>query len=99
LSQLDEPTLAAALREAAVAQLKHGGPDTITDLLVASGLSAARARRGGRLARVARTSTTCGSDSEEWVPQPARLLARPLAGTASRQANIAGVERSDEMSE
>ena len=42
LSELDEPTLAAALREAAVAELKPGGPDGITDLLVASGLSASK---------------------------------------------------------
>src|SRR5690242_5855852 len=34
LAQLDEPTLAAALREASVAELKPGSPETITDLLV-----------------------------------------------------------------
>ncbi|HTI75062.1 MAG TPA: tyrosine--tRNA ligase, partial [Mycobacterium sp.] len=37
LAQLDEGTLAAALREASVADLKPGGPDSITELLVASG--------------------------------------------------------------
>src|SRR4051812_20945491 len=41
LTDLDEPTLAAALREASsgdVAELAPGGPDSITDLLVATGL-------------------------------------------------------------
>ena len=39
LSRLDEPTLVAALRETSVAELKHGAPDGIVDLLVVSGLS------------------------------------------------------------
>ena len=45
LTDMDEDTLAAALREAGnneVAQLVPGGPDGITDLLVASGLSASK---------------------------------------------------------
>src|SRR6185437_14710865 len=45
LAELDEPTLAAALREASnnqVAELGPGGPSSITDLLVASGLADSR---------------------------------------------------------
>src|SRR5215218_9576511 len=39
LSRLDEPTLAAALQEASVAELTPGSADLIVDLLLATGLS------------------------------------------------------------
>jgi tyrosyl-tRNA synthetase len=93
LSQLDEPTLAAALREASVAELKPGGPDTITDLLVASGLSNSKgaARRtigeGGAYVNNARI------DSEEWVPQPSDFLHGRWLVLRRGKRNIAGVER------
>ena len=48
LNQLDEPTLAAALREASVADLTPGGPDGIVDLLVATGLSASSPNKAPR---------------------------------------------------
>jgi len=93
LSQLDEPTLAAALREASVAELKPGGPETITDLLVASGLSNSKgaARRtigeGGAYVNNARI------DSEEWVPQPSDFLHGRWLVLRRGKRNIAGVER------
>jgi tyrosyl-tRNA synthetase len=93
LTQLDEPTLAAALREASVAELKPGGPDTITDLLVASGLSGSKgaARRtigeGGAYVNNVRIET------EEWQPQPADFLHGRWLVLRRGKRNIAGVER------
>jgi tyrosyl-tRNA synthetase len=93
LSQLDEPTLAAALREASVAELKLGGPDIITDLLVASGLSDSKgaARRtigeGGAYVNNVRIET------EEWRPQPADFLHGRWLVLRRGKRNIAGVER------
>jgi tyrosyl-tRNA synthetase len=93
LSQLDESTLAAALREASVAELKPGGPDTITDLLVASGLSKSKgeARRtigeGGAYVNNARI------DTEDWAPQPSDFLYGRWLVLRRGKRNIAGVER------
>ncbi len=86
LTELDEPTLAAALREAAVAELKPGGPDAITDLLVASGLSASK----GAARRTIGEGGVYGqqrADRQRGVgAATGGLPARPLAGTAPRQA-------------
>ncbi|MCT7659990.1 tyrosine--tRNA ligase [Mycobacterium deserti] len=93
LSELDEPTLAAALREASVAALSPGGPDTIIDLLVASGLSPSKgaARRtvgeGGSYVNNVRV------DSEEWTPQPSDFLHGKWLVLRRGKRNIAGVER------
>nr|WP_090275046.1 tyrosine--tRNA ligase [Mycolicibacterium komanii]CRL68026.1 tyrosyl-tRNA synthetase [Mycolicibacterium komanii] len=93
LGELDEPTLGAALREAAVAELKPGAPDTIVDLLVATGLSPSKgaARRtvgeGGVYVNNARV------DSEDWVPQPADFLHERWLVVRRGKRNIAGIER------
>lgn len=93
LAELDEPTLGAALREAAVAELKPGAPDTIVDLLVASGLSPSKgaARRtvgeGGVYVNNARV------DSEDWVPQPTDFLHERWLVLRRGKRNIAGIER------
>lgn len=93
LAELDEPTLGAALREAAVAELKPGAPDTIVDLLVASGLSPSKgaARRtvgeGGVYVNNARV------DSEDWVPQSADFLHERWLVLRRGKRNIAGIER------
>ena len=93
LSQLDESTLAAALREASVAELKPGGPDTIADLLVASGLSGSKgaARRtigeGGAYVNNVRIET------EEWQPQSADFLHGRWLVLRRGKRNIAGIER------
>ncbi len=95
LSELDEPTLAAALREASVAELKPGGPDSITDLLVASGLSKSKgdARRtvgeGGAYVNNVRV------ESEEWAPQPSDFLHGRWLVLRRGKRNIAGIERVD----
>jgi tyrosyl-tRNA synthetase len=93
LSQLDEPTLAAALREAAVAELKHGGPDTITDLLVASGLSGSKGAARRTIGEGGAYVNNVRIDSEEWVPQPADFLHGRWLVLRRGKRNIAGVER------
>jgi tyrosyl-tRNA synthetase len=93
LSELDESTLASALREASVAELKPGGPATITELLVSSGLSKSKgeARRtigeGGAYVNNARI------DTEEWAPQPSDFLYGRWLVLRRGKRNIAGVER------
>ncbi len=93
LAGMDEPTLVAALREASVAALEPGGPDSIVDLLVASGLSASKgaARRtvseGGAYANNVKITT------EDWVPQPSDFLHGKWLVLRRGKRNIAGIER------
>lgn len=93
LGELDEPTLAAALREASVAQLQPGGPDSIVDLLVAGGLAPSKgaARRtvseGGAYVNNVKITT------EDWVPQESDFLHGKWLVLRRGKRNIAGVER------
>ncbi|HET6731129.1 tyrosine--tRNA ligase [Mycobacterium sp.] len=93
LSQLDESTLAAALREAAVAELKPGGPDAITDLLVASGLSASKGAARRTIAEGGVSVNNVRIESEEWVPAPSDFLHGRWLVLRRGKRNIAGVER------
>jgi tyrosyl-tRNA synthetase len=93
LSELDEPTLAAALREASVAELKPGGPDAITDLLVASGLSASKGAARRTIGEGGAYVNNVRIDSEEWVPQPSDFLHGRWLVLRRGKRNIAGVER------
>jgi tyrosyl-tRNA synthetase len=93
LAQLDEPTLAAALREASVAELKPGGPDSITDLLVASGLSGSKGAARRTIGEGGAYVNNVRIDSEEWVPQPADFLYGRWLVLRRGKRNIAGVER------
>jgi tyrosyl-tRNA synthetase len=93
LAQLDEPTLAAALREASVAELKPGGPDSITDLLVASGLSGSKGAARRTIGEGGAYVNNTRIDSEEWVPQPADFLHGRWLVLRRGKRNIAGVER------
>lgn len=91
LGDLDEPTLAAALSEASVTELRPGDPDTIVDLLVASGLceSKGAARRtvkeGGASVNNIRIS------SEEWTPEAGDLLHGSWLVLRRGKRNFAGV--------
>ncbi|MBJ7338964.1 tyrosine--tRNA ligase [Mycolicibacterium sp.] len=93
LAALDEPTLAAALRETAVAELKAGEPDGIGDLLVATGLSKSKgeARRtvseGGVYVNNARV------DDDAWIPGPEHFLHGKWLVLRRGKRNVAGVER------
>jgi tyrosyl-tRNA synthetase len=93
LAQLDEPTLASALREASVAELKPGGPETIVDLLVASGLSESKGAARRTIGEGGAYVNNVRVDSEEWVPQPADFLHGRWLVLRRGKRNIAGVER------
>ena len=93
LARLDEPTLAAALREASVAELKPGGPDSITDLLVASGLSGSKGAARRTIGEGGAYVNNVRIDSEEWVPRPADFLHGRWLVLRRGKRNIAGVER------
>ncbi|MEU7145739.1 tyrosine--tRNA ligase [Nocardia sp. NPDC046473] len=93
LRELDEPTLGAALREAAVAELAAGEPSTIVDLLVATGLSESRgaARRavneGGASVNNERVSDL------EWTPADTDYLHGRWLVLRRGKKNLAGVLR------
>ncbi|KUH97739.1 tyrosine--tRNA ligase [Mycolicibacterium acapulense] len=93
LAELDEPTLGAALREAAVAQLDPGGPDTIVDLLVASGLSPSKGAARRTVAEGGVYVNNARVDSEDWVPQPTDFLHERWLVLRRGKRNIAGIER------
>ena len=89
LSQLDEPTLAAALREASnnhVAELSPGGADGITDLLVASGLSESKGAARRTVAEGGAYVNNIRVESRRLDAAAVGLPARPVVGAASRQA-------------
>lgn len=92
LKDLDESTLAAALTEASVAQVRPGDASTIVDLLVASGLceSKGAARRaikeGGASVNNQRIST------EEWEPQTTDLLHGQWLVIRRGKRNFAGIQ-------
>jgi len=93
LTELDEPTLAAALREASIAELPSGGPDAITDLLVASGLSASKGAARRTIAEGGVSVNNVRIESDEWVPRPADFLHGKWLVLRRGKRNIAGVER------
>jgi tyrosyl-tRNA synthetase len=96
LSQLDEPTLAAALREASndhVAELKPGGPDAITDLLVASGLVESKGAARRTVAEGGAYVNNVRVESDDWSPQPSDFLHDRWLVLRRGKRNIAGVER------
>lgn len=96
LSELDEPTLAAALREAGndqVAELKPGGPDVITDLLVATGLSASKGAARRTVAEGGVSVNNVRIESDDWVPQASDFLHGRWLVVRRGKRNIAGVQR------
>lgn len=93
LMSLDEPTLAAALREAAVADLTPGGPDGIADLLVASGLSASKAAARRTIAEGGVSVNNVRVTSDEWVPQATDFLFGKWLVLRRGKRNVAGVQK------
>jgi tyrosyl-tRNA synthetase len=93
LSRLDEPTLAAALREASVAELAPGGPDGIVDLLVASGLSPSKGAARRTIAEGGVSVNNARIESEEWVPATEDFLHGRWLVLRRGKRNIAGVQR------
>ncbi|MET4049342.1 tyrosine--tRNA ligase [Rhodococcus sp. 1163] len=92
LGELDETTLAAALREASIAQVQEGEPKTIVDLLVATGLSDSKgaARRavkeGGASVNNQKVVT------EDWTPSAGDLLHGQWLVVRRGKRNFAGVQ-------
>jgi tyrosyl-tRNA synthetase len=93
LSRLDEATLAAALRETSVAELKPGGPDGIVDLLVASGLSASKGAARRTIGEGGVSVNNVRVESDEWVPQSSDFLHGRWLVLRRGKRNIAGVEK------
>lgn len=93
LGDLDESTLAAALREASVAELPPGGPDTITDLLVATGLSASKGAARRTIAEGGVSVNNTRIDTAEWVPASSDFLHGRWLVLRRGKRNIAGVQR------
>lgn len=96
LGELDESTLAAALREAGndqVAELKPGGPDAITDLLVATGLSASKGAARRTVAEGGVSVNNVRIESDDWVPQASDFLHGRWLVVRRGKRNIAGVQR------
>ena len=96
LRDLDASTLAAALTEASngqVAELAPGGPDGITDLLVATGLSKSRGEARRTVAEGGVYVNNARVESDEWVPQPADFLGDRWLVLRRGKRHIAGVRR------
>jgi tyrosyl-tRNA synthetase len=96
LAQLDEPTLAAALREASnnqVAELAPNGPTSITDLLVASGLVDSKGAAKRTVAEGGAYVNNVRVESEDWTPQPSDFLHDRWLVLRRGKRNIAGVQR------
>ena len=93
LSRLDEATLAAALREASVAELAPGEPDSIVDLLVASGLSASRGAARRTVAEGGASVNNARVDDEGWRPVPGDFLHGRWLVLRRGKRNVAGVKR------
>lgn len=98
LTDLDESTLAAALREAGnaqVAELAPGGDAAITDLLVATGLSASRGAARRTVAEGGVYVNNTRIESDEWTPADADFLHGSWLVVRRGKRNIAGVRRVD----
>jgi tyrosyl-tRNA synthetase len=93
LDRLDEATLAAALRETSVAELKPGSPDGIVDLLVASGLSASKGAARRTIGEGGVSVNNVRVDSEDWAPQPSDFLHGRWLVLRRGKRNVAGIER------
>ncbi|MGD9622632.1 MAG: tyrosine--tRNA ligase [Mycolicibacterium sp.] len=95
LAALDEATLSAALREASVAELGPGAPDAITDLLVATGLSASKGAARRTIAEGGVSVNNVKIVTDDWVPQSSDFLHGKWLVLRRGKRNIAGIERVD----
>jgi tyrosyl-tRNA synthetase len=93
LDRLDESTLAAALRETAVAELGPGDPDGIVELLVASGLSDSRGAARRTIGEGGAYVNNVRIDTEEWTPRAADFLHGRWLVLRRGKRNIAGVQK------
>jgi tyrosyl-tRNA synthetase len=93
LGDLDEPTLAAALRETSVAELAPGGADGIGDLLVATGLSKSKGEARRTLSEGGVYVNNARVDGDDWAPRSEDFLHGKWLVLRRGKRNVAGVER------
>jgi tyrosyl-tRNA synthetase len=93
LAHLDEPTLAAALRETSIAQLKPGAPHGVVDLLVASGLAPSKGAARRTIAEGGVSVNNNKIDDEDWAPRSVDFLHGRWLVLRRGKRHIAGVER------
>lgn len=96
LTDLDEGTLAAALREAGnneVVEVPPAGEDSIVDLLVATGLSASKGAARRTIAEGGVSVNNVKIATDEWAPQPADFLHGRWLVLRRGKRNVAGVLR------
>lgn len=74
LTELDEKTLAAALQEASVADIEVGAPNTIVDLLVATGLSESKGAARRAVKEGGASVNNVKISDEDWTPTADDLL-------------------------
>ena len=74
LGDLDEATLAAALHEASVVDIEPGAPNTIIDLLVATGLSESKGAARRAVKEGGASVNNVKISDENWTPTAADLL-------------------------
>ncbi|MDT5149390.1 MAG: tyrosyl-tRNA synthetase [Mycobacterium sp.] len=93
LAGLDEPTLAAALQETSVAQLRPALPDGIGDLLVATGLSKSKGEARRTLSEGGVYVNNVRVESDDWAPDDTDFLHGKWLVLRRGKRNVAGVER------
>jgi tyrosyl-tRNA synthetase len=93
LSGLDEPTLAAALRETSVAELTPGVPNGIGDLLVATGLSKSKGEARRTLSEGGVYVNNVRVEGDDWAPESGDFLHGKWLVLRRGKRNVAGVER------
>ena len=93
LADLDESTLAAALRETAVAELPRGGPAGIGDLLVSTGLSKSKGEARRTLSEGGVYVNNVRVAADDWTPDDADFLHGKWLVLRRGKRNVAGVER------
>ena len=93
LDGLDESTLAAALRETSVAELRPGVSAGIGDLLVATGLSKSKGDARRTLSEGGVYVNNVRVEGDDWVPAPGDFLHGRWLVLRRGKRNVAGVER------
>jgi tyrosyl-tRNA synthetase len=93
LAGLDESTLAAALQETSVAQLRPALPDGIGDLLVATGLSKSKGEARRTLSEGGVYVNNVRVESDDWAPDDTDFLHGKWLVLRRGKRNVAGVER------
>lgn len=92
LAELDEGTLAAALTEASVAEVRAGEPTTIVDLLVATGLSESKGAARRAVKEGGASVNNHRIAAEDWSPEESDLLHGQWLVVRRGKRNFAGVK-------